>query len=140
MTNESVDGPGRDIFILQQRLLEAQMARDESDRLNERLRDRAASAFAELRVARERIEVLEGHVRRLEGENESLADRLPRDLARVAGARDELVRAQAELVAAHESSNECELLVDSLQLQLVELRAELARVRGLDAREGGGRA
>ncbi|MBD5655712.1 MAG: hypothetical protein IAI50_11125 [Candidatus Eremiobacteraeota bacterium] len=130
--NESVADARRDLFILKARLLEAEMARDESDRLKERLRDTAAQVFAELRIARERMTVLEAQIRRVERENAALSERLPSDLARATELRDALVRAQTELVTAHETSNENELLVDSLQLQLVELRSELARVRRLE--------
>jgi hypothetical protein len=138
--NGSGEDTGRDLFVMRQRLLEAEMAREESDRHKDRLRDMAASVFGELRVALERIRVLEAHVRRLERENETLAARLPGDIARFDGVREALVRAQADLVGAHETSNECELLVDSLQLQIVELRAELALARGLGTREDGARA
>jgi septal ring factor EnvC (AmiA/AmiB activator) len=136
--NESVAELGRDVFVLNQRLLEAHIVAQDFERRIERLRDAAASLAAELRVARERTGTLEAHVRRLESENAELAERLPRDLERARDLGDALVSAQREVLAAYETSNENELLVDSLQLQLVELRSELARARGLEAAGGDG--
>ena len=76
MTGESVAALERELFIARLRLVEAEMARDECDRLADRMRDALASAQADLRIARERIDVLEGHVRRVERECETLAARL----------------------------------------------------------------
>ncbi len=103
----------------------------------DQLRDTSAALAVELRELRVRADAAEANARRFERELELALERLAKRDAATENLIDSLVRAQRETSAAYEGNTERDMQISQLQLQIMELRMALARLRGFEPKREG---